>query len=257
MRRAFRPHERVVFAPVKRRSQRLAGLAAAALLLALSASGCGREKEADPINGKALFVGKGTCGSCHVLSRAGTKGNRGPNLDEAFGPARSAGLGNRTVEGVVKQQIALVRRNSTMPKDLVTGEDARDVAAYVAQVAGQPGKDQGALAKAGAPKVSNKPIVAKGGSLEIAADPTGALAFASRKAEAMTGALMFVSVNKSAIPHNIAVKDSGGKLLGEGPDVKGGASSKFSATLAAGKYSFVCTVPGHEEGGMKGELTVK
>ncbi|MBA3299460.1 MAG: c-type cytochrome [Thermoleophilaceae bacterium] len=242
---------------MKHRSQRLAGLAAAVMILALSASGCGRGEEPDLINGKALFIGKGTCGACHVLSRAGTKGNRGPDLDQAFGPARNVGLGEKTVAGVVQEQIALVRRNSTMPKDLVTGEDARDVAAYVAQVAGQPGKDQGALANAGAPKVSNKPIVAKAGSLKIDADPTGALAFASRKASAGAGAVVFESANKSAVPHNIAVKDSGGKLLGEGPDVKGGASSKFSATLAAGKYTFVCTVPGHEEGGMKGELTVK
>ena len=205
--------------------------------------------------GKTLFTQK--CGSCHVLDRAGTKGVQGPNLDDAFGPARSKGLGEETVAGVVHQQIAFVRRNSTMPKDLVTGQGARDVAAYVAAAAGQPGKDAGALANAGAPKVSKKPILAKGGTLQIDADPTGALAFASSKATAMTGPLMLVSQNKATIPHNIAVKDSGGKLLGEGPDVKGGASSKVSAKLTAGKYSFVCTVPGHEEGGMKGELTVK
>lgn len=244
-----------MFASVKHRSYRLAGLAAAALVLALMASGCGREQESDLVAGKTLFTQK--CGSCHVLNRAGTKGVQGPNLDAAFGPARSSGLGEQTVVGVVHDQIALVRRNSTMPKDLVTGQDARDVAAYVGEVAGQSGKDAGALANAGAPKVSNKPIAAKAGTLQIDADPTGALAFESTKATAAMGSLMFVSVNKATIPHNIAVRDSAGKLLGEGPDVQGGGSSKFSATLPAGKYSFVCTVPGHEEGGMKGELTVK
>src|SRR3712207_8473170 len=54
---------------------------------------------------------------------------RSPNLDEAFGPSRRDGLGEGTVEGVVHQQIANVRRNSSMPADLVTGKDARDVAA--------------------------------------------------------------------------------------------------------------------------------
>jgi mono/diheme cytochrome c family protein len=36
------------------------------------------------------------------------------------------------VAGVVRQQIENVRRGSAMPADLVTGQDARDVAAYVA-----------------------------------------------------------------------------------------------------------------------------
>ena len=36
-----------------------------------------------------------------------------------------------------------------------------------------------------------------------------------------------------------------------------GGTSKLSATLQPGTYEFLCTVPGHEEGGMKGELTVK
>jgi plastocyanin len=186
-----------------------------------------------------------------VLGRAASKGTQGPNLDEAFGPSRRDGLGETTVEGVVLRQIAHVRKNSKMPKDLVTGKDAQDVSAYVAMAAGQPGKDSGALANAGRPKVSTKPIVAKGGMLKIDADPTGALAFVTSRATAMPGSLMFVSVNKASIPHNIALRDSGGKLVKEGPDVRGGGSSKFSASVKAGKYAFVCTVPGHEDGGMR------
>ena len=228
-------------------------MATAAVTLALLGTGCGQE-EADLVTGKTLFVQK--CGSCHVLERAGAKGTQGPNLDEAFGPSRRDGLGETTVEGVVLRQIAFVRKNSTMPANLVEGPEARAVAAYVAMVAGQPGKDKGALANAGKPKVSNKPIVAKAGTLEIPADSTGALAFVTSKATAKPGSIEFVSENKASIPHNIALKDPGGKLLGEGPDVTGGVS-KFSAKVSAGKYSFVCTVPGHEEGGMKGALTVK
>jgi mono/diheme cytochrome c family protein len=243
-----------VFPPVKQRSPRLAGLVSAALILAVFASACGRSEEPDLVAGKTLFSQK--CGSCHALNRAGTKGTQGPNLDDAFGPARDKGLDSSTIEGVVHEQIGLVRRGSTMPEDLVKGEDARNVAAYVGEVAGLSGKDQGALANAGQPKVSNKPIAAKGGKLEMPADPTGGLAFASSKATAMAGMLELVSVNKATIPHNIALKDSSGKILAEGPDVTGG-TSKVSATVKPGKYEFVCTVPGHEEGGMKGELTVK
>ena len=228
-------------------------LATAAVTLALLGTGCGQE-EADLVTGKTLFTQK--CGSCHALERAGTKGKQGPDLDEAFGPSRRDGLGETTVEGVVLRQIGLVRRSSTMPANLVEGAEARAVAAYVAMVAGQPGKDQGVLANAGKPKVSNKPIAAKGGTLRIDADPTGALAFVTSKATATVVSLEFVSENQASIPHNIALKDPGGKLLGEGPDVTGGVS-KFSAKVSKGKFSFVCTVPGHEEGGMKGDLTVK
>jgi plastocyanin len=202
------------------------------------------------VNGKDLFAQK--CGSCHVLARANTKGVQGPNLDEAFGAARRDGLGEGTVEGVVLRQIGNVRRSSKMPPDLVEGQDARDVAAYVASVAGQPGKDAGALASAGAPKVSNKPIAAKNGVLTMDADPTGALAFASTKATAPAGALEFVMGNESSVQHNIALE--GGT---KGPVVGQGGTSRFKETLKAGKYVYLCTVPGHAEGGMKGELTVK
>lgn len=114
--------------------------------VALAATGCGRE-ESDLVNGKQLFVEK--CGTCHALERAGTSATQGPNLDEAFGPAREDGLGEETIEGVVRRQIANVRRGSIMPEDLVTGDDARDVAAYVGAVAGVPGEDTGQLASAG------------------------------------------------------------------------------------------------------------
>jgi mono/diheme cytochrome c family protein len=37
----------------------------------------------DPVAGKAVFTGVGTCGACHTLEAAGTTGVVGPNLDEA------------------------------------------------------------------------------------------------------------------------------------------------------------------------------
>jgi plastocyanin len=220
------------------------------------AAGCGRDGGGDnEIAGKEAFVQK--CGSCHTLARAGTKGIQGPNLDQAFGPARSDGLGEKTVEGVVHRQIAHPRRGSIMPQGLVSGAEAKDVAAYVAAVAGQTGKDEGALATAGAPKVSNKPIPAKGGKLQIPADPTGALAYVSTMASSAAGQLEILSVNKSQVQHDIAIQDSSGKSLGEGKRVANGGISEVSAKLKPGKYTFLCTVPGHEAGGMKGTLTVR
>lgn len=119
-------------------------LIAAAVTLPLAA--CGRE-EPDLSNGKALFTQK--CGSCHALDRAGTQGQTGPDLDAAFRTALADGMNRETVEGVVHKQILNPRRNSAMPADLVTGEDATDVAAYVAYAAQRRGEDSGALAQAG------------------------------------------------------------------------------------------------------------
>lgn len=206
------------------------------------------------MTGKQLFVEK--CGACHTLARAGTTGVSGPNLDEAFGPARRQGLGEGTFEGVVADQVANPLASSGMPAKLVTGQDAEDVAAYVAAVAGKPGEDEGKLAAAGTPEVSNKPIAAEGGKLEIDADPSGALAFASTRATASGGAIELLSLNESPIQHNIALKDAGGQVT-EGNVVGTGGTSTLQANLKPGKYEFLCTVPGHEEGGMKGELTVR
>ena len=131
-----------------RRWAHLAPAAAALAALALIGAGCGsRASTADLVNGKAQFVQK--CGSCHVLERAGTAGKNGPNLDEAFGPARDDGLGAGTIAGVTHDQIGYPGKGSPMPADLVRGDDARDVAAYVGRVAGSGGDDQGALATAG------------------------------------------------------------------------------------------------------------
>jgi mono/diheme cytochrome c family protein len=228
-------------------------MALAAALVGSVAAGCGTADDPDLANGKQLFVER--CASCHALARADAKGVTGPDLDEAFGPSRRQGLGQTTVEAVVLGQISNVLRNSQMPADLVTGEDAEDVAAYVARVAGQPGEDEGRLASAGKTEVSSKPIAAADGQLQIDADPTGALAFESSKAIASPGPLELLSVNESATPHNIAIRD-GGKLI-EGDVVSGGGTSKLTANLEPGKYEFVCTVPGHEDGGMKGVLTVR
>ncbi|HEX8741579.1 MAG TPA: plastocyanin/azurin family copper-binding protein [Thermoleophilaceae bacterium] len=225
-----------------------AALAAGAALLA---AGCG-EDEPDLANGKKLFVGEGTCGSCHALERAGTKGTVGPDLDRSFAQLLRDGMERSTIEGTVHNQIEHPRRSSVMKGGLVKGDDARDVAAYVAYAAARPGKDSGLLAAAAQPK-KGPPIAAKGGTLTIPADPTGALAFASDKANAPAGAITIASPNKSPIQHNIALKPGGP----QGPVVGSGGTSQFKFTLKPGSYTFYCSVPGHEEGGMKGTLTVK
>lgn len=229
--------------------------------LAAALSACGTDAvpaNADLIAGKKAFVK--SCGSCHVLNRAGTKGIQGPDLDTAFGRALSEGFGRDTVRGVVFQQIlypARLKKDNPvyMPPKLVEGKLARDVAAYVASVASLPGKDTGRLGSAVAAPGAGKPVAAKDGKLELPADPSGQLAYITKVATAPAGALQIDSKNESATPHDIAIEgngvDEGGKT------VASGGVSTVSVTLKAGEYTYYCTLPGHREGGMLGKLTVK
>jgi mono/diheme cytochrome c family protein len=129
-----------------RNTARLPLAALMAAVVALSLGACGRD-EPDLTDGKAMFTQK--CGSCHVLARAGTQGTTGPSLDAAFRAALDKGLSRDTVEGIVHRQILHPRRNSAMPADLVTGQAAKDVAAYVSYAVHRSGEDSGALAQAG------------------------------------------------------------------------------------------------------------
>lgn len=118
----------------------MALLPAAAALIALP--GCDLQENADTDNGRQLFIEQ--CGTCHALTEAGTQAEIAPDLDAAFRQSRADGMDRDTIEGVVEGQIANPRVTDPddpayMPAELVTGDDAVDVAAYVASVAGVPG----------------------------------------------------------------------------------------------------------------------
>jgi len=227
-------------------------------------SGCELKDDGDNlVNGKTLFAEK--CAACHSLARANAQGVIGPNLDEAWQQAAKDGFGRSTYEGVVHRWIQQPNMNvqndpetgeplQLMPADLVTGEDAQDVAAYVASVAARPGEDTGRLADAGQVR-SDEVAQADGGTLEIPAVESGALAYQFGSAEAQAGALTIESENVSDVPHNIAV--DGGGVDEEGEVVQDGGTSTVEVELEPGEYEFYCSVPGHREGGMVGELTVE
>jgi mono/diheme cytochrome c family protein len=137
------------------------------LATALLVVGCGTGGVAsaggppDTSNGQTLFTQK--CGACHTLSAAGTSGTIGPNLDNAFAESVAEHFPQTAIENVVLDQIRLgsgivasyttskdfIRRHClndqkkceqlSMPANVVTGQDAIDVAAYVASVAGKGG----------------------------------------------------------------------------------------------------------------------
>jgi mono/diheme cytochrome c family protein len=234
-------------------------LAAGFAIVALT--GCELKDDGDNlVNGKELFVEH--CARCHVLARAGATGVIGPDLDQAWQQSAKEGMGRSTYEGVVHQQILEPNRNpqvdpqtgremELMPPNLVTGEDAQDVAAYVASAAAQPGEDTGRLADiGGGPEGTAR---AEGGVLSI---PVGAgLTYEFADAVAPAGALTIESVNEQPADHNIAVDGMGVDEVGN--IVANGGTSTVEVDLRPGEYSFYCSVPGHREGGMEGTLTVE
>jgi uncharacterized cupredoxin-like copper-binding protein len=115
-------------------------------------------------------------------------------------------------------------------------------------------------------------LLALAATLAVAATALGAtilsnptdkirLAYAKKTLSATAGSVTLRSKNMSPVlKHNIAIRQgttASGKLLVKGAVVGKNGLSTATAKLAKGKYRFVCTVPGHEAGGMWGILTVK
>jgi mono/diheme cytochrome c family protein len=106
--------------------------------LILVASGCGTGGPAgqgDANRGKKLFQTDGRCAGCHTLKDAGSKAQVGPNLDNAFARSKEEKFKESTIRNVVLDQIRFPTKGSGMPANLLHGQDAEDVAAYVAKCA--------------------------------------------------------------------------------------------------------------------------
>jgi len=241
-----------------RRTLCWSAIAGAVLLTALA--GCQvKQRHGDLIAGKQLFVSK--CGSCHVLGRAKTTGVTGPDLDAAFHQDVKDGFKRSTIRGVVQQQILFPARRSLMGQLSRQGKIPRDrrtadnIAAYVAGAVAKAGQDAGSLGRAVATVARIPNAMIKGGTLEIDAFPSGDLKFVPIAATAKPGKVMVKSLNKSSVGHNIAVQGPG--VMQVGAVISGGKTSQVSVDLKPGTYTFLCTVPGHAQAGMKGTLTVK
>ena len=78
-------------------------------------------------HGRELFVQN--CGSCHTLDAAGTVGQIGPNLDEIA--INEADVLDAIRTGGGRHSRGAGGQTGNMPRNLVTGQDAQDVAAFV------------------------------------------------------------------------------------------------------------------------------
>ena len=144
---------------VRRIGVGFAGLAVVGLLAAGCGTGGIASGQADQQAGQKLF--QSNCASCHTLAAAGANGKVGPSLDAAFAYDRTQGFKDSSIENVVLDQIRLGSgpiqsgtpgsdtAEPTMPANIVKGQDAVDVAAYVGAVAGQGGAEAASPASLG------------------------------------------------------------------------------------------------------------
>ncbi len=103
-----------------------------------------REVPAKYEKGKTLFVTN--CGTCHTLYSAGTDGDFGPNLDNLLAPngAPSGSTAQQTIDSTklvvtnaINSGVDDATTSGRMPAGIVVGQQAEEVANFVAATAGQ------------------------------------------------------------------------------------------------------------------------
>jgi len=86
------------------------------------------------------------CGNCHALYAAGTDGNFGPDLDELLAPTGppEGPKAQQTIEategrvlGAIENGVGGSTTAGRMPAQIISGEQAEEVAEFVAATAGE------------------------------------------------------------------------------------------------------------------------
>jgi plastocyanin len=93
-------------------------------------------------------------------------------------------------------------------------------------------------------------------TLDVSSPADGGLVFDPNGLMAKPGNVTITYDNPSPVPHSIAVATSNGNVLGQVQPFTNNSESVQLSNLAPGSYVFYCTVPGHREAGMEGNLTV-
>src|SRR5687767_8795005 len=90
-----------------------------------------------------------------------------------------------------------------------------------------------------------------GGTIDISSPADGAIAYDQSEVEVAAGPATVNFSNPSQTPHDVAIESDAGEEVGK-TDVVSEGESTASVELAAGSYTFYCTVPGHRDQGMEG-----
>ena len=125
-------------------------------------------------------------------------------------------------------------------------------------VAGCGGSDNKDTASSSTPAETTTTEASSGGgggaTLQLTAVKEG-LAFDKKTLSGSAGSVTISMKNDSSLSHNVSIEGNG--VDKDGNTVGQGGTSKVTADLKAGTYTFYCSVDGHEAAGMKGTLTVK
>jgi uncharacterized cupredoxin-like copper-binding protein len=103
---------------------------------------------------------------------------------------------------------------------------------------------------------SSSPASAPSGGGQVIDIPISSSGFSFTKTSvtAKAGTVTLKATNPQSVAHDISIKGNGVNV--QGKQVDNGATSSVTADLKPGTYEFYCSVPGHEQAGMKGTLTV-
>jgi plastocyanin len=163
-------------------------------------------------------------------------------------------VGTTMAFAIVKSVDEQDKRNDELAKE----EPSNTGAAEPVTPGGQPQASEGGNQQA--PQGGGGGQTTSGASssetIDVSSPDDGGLVFTPDGLQAKPGNLTIDYSNPSPVPHSIAVATANGNVLGEVQPFAGGEESLQLTNLGPGEYVFYCTVPGHREAGMEGDLTV-
>lgn len=113
---------------------------------------------------------------------------------------------------------------------------------------------KGKNGKKGSASSGNSPQQKSSTQAGVDSPKSGALRFSPDTLRAPAGELTITYLNPSPVPHNLTVTRNG-KVLGKTRTMTK-ASASVTVDISSGQYVFYCSVPGHRQGGMQGDLIV-
>jgi plastocyanin len=93
-------------------------------------------------------------------------------------------------------------------------------------------------------------------ALDVSSPSDGSLVYQPNGLQAKPGNVEITYDNPSPVPHSIAVATANGNVIAQVQPFTNGKQTVALNGLKPGKYVFYCTVPGHREAGMQGDLTI-
>ena len=171
-------------------------------------------------------------------------------------------VGTTMAFAIVKSKDEQDKRNEELAKEQEQAQPSNNAGeAAPATPGGQPqassgGNQQPVQTPGGAGGTQTQSSTGGAETLDVSSPADGGLVYEPNGLTAKPGNVTITYDNPSPVPHSIAVATANGNVLGQVQPFTNGKQSVELTNLAPGEYVFYCTVPGHREAGMQGDLTV-